>query len=103
VFSRRGGRPIDYHHLLERLTALCLEAGIEPITPHTLRHTAATWASVHGADLIELRDAFAWKSLAMPNRYVKTAQTVARRGAERVAGAINIFDKPSAEIIAAKR
>ena len=68
-----------------------------------LRHSAATWASIHGADLIELRDAFAWKSLAMPNRYVKTAQTVARRGAERVAAAVNIFAKPTAEIRAAKR
>jgi integrase len=103
VFSRRGGNPISYEYLRERLTAVCLAAEIEPITPHTLRHSAATWGAIHGADLIELRDAFAWKSLAMPNRYVKTAQTVARRGAERVAGAINVFGKPSAEIVEAKR
>jgi integrase len=103
VFSRRGGKPIDYHHLLERLAAVCRETGIAPITPHVLRHSAATWGAIHGADLIELRDAFAWKSLAMPNRYVKTAQTVARRGAERVAAAVNIFAKPGLEILAAKR
>ena len=67
------------------------------------RHSAATWASIHGADLIELRDAFAWRSLAMPNKYIKVATTVARRGAERVAGAINIFDKPAAKVVEPRR
>jgi integrase len=104
AFSRRlAGVPISYRHLRKRLTAVCVAAGIEPITPHVFRHSAATWAGIRGADLIELRDAFAWKSLAMPNRYVKFAQTVARRGVERVAGAINVLGKPSAKIIEAKR
>lgn len=99
VFAGRGGAPISYTRLRERLTAICNAAGIEPITPHVFRHSAATWASLHGADLIELRDAFGWRSLAMPNRYVKTAETVARRGAERVANAINLFDRPAAQIL----
>lgn len=103
VFSRYAGKPLSYIYVRERLTATCEAAGIEPITPHVFRHSAATWAAIHGADLIELRDAFAWKSLAMPNRYVKTANTVARRGAERVAGAINIFDKPKAKLVSVKQ
>ena len=84
------------------MTAICEAAGIEPITPHVFRHRAATWAVIHGADLIELRDASGWRSLAMPNKYVKVAETVARRGAERVAGAINIFAKPKAKLVVVK-
>lgn len=98
VFSPRAGKPIGYTLLLKRLAVVCKRAGISRITPHTLRHSAATWAAIHGADMIELRDAFGWRSLQMPARYVHTAETVARRGAERIASAINIFDKPAGEI-----
>jgi integrase len=103
VFSRYARMPIDYVHLLERLRALCAKAGIAPITPHTLRHSAATWCAINGGDIVELRDAFGWKTLAMPSRYIKASRTAAQRGAERVAAAINVLDKPSADIIAAKR
>jgi integrase len=106
VFSRHARRPLDYEHVLGRLRELCTKAGIAPITPHVLRHTAATWAAVNGADLVELRDAFGWRTLSMPNRYIKKADTVARRGAERVAAAINVLGKSAAEVVelaAAKR
>ena len=103
VFSRHLGKPLSYTYLRDRLSGVCEAAGIPPITPHVFRHSAATWASIHGADLIELRDAFAWRSLAMPNKYIKVATTVARRGAERVAGAINIFDKPAAKVVEPRR
>ena len=102
VFSRHACKPLSYTYVRELLTAICEAAGIEPITPHVFRHSAATWAAIHGADLIELRDAFGWRSLAMPNKYVKVADTVARRGAERVAGAINIFAKPKAKLVTVK-
>ena len=105
VFSRHAGRPIDYHHVLDRLADLCNAAQIERITPHVLRHSAATWAAIHGSDLVELRDAFGWRSFVMPNRYIKQSDSIARRGAERVASAINVLDKPVATTarIAAKR
>jgi integrase len=71
---------------------------IEKVTLHTLRHTAASWSALGGADPFELRDTFAWKTLVMAGRYVKIADTRARRGVERLAGAINLSGKPSAEI-----
>ena len=116
VFSNGGGRPVDYMKLREALAAVLLAAGIksakpasdgviENVTAHTLRHTAASWSALGGADPFELRDTFAWKTLAMAGRYVKRADTRARRGVERLAGVINLHGKPSAEIksIAAKR
>jgi integrase len=114
VFSGGGGQPVGYAKLRKALDAVLLVARInsakpasdgvlEKVTPHTLRHTAASWAALGGADAFELRDVFAWKTLAMTGRYVKTADTRARCGAERVASAINVFDRPSAEIITAKR
>jgi integrase len=109
VFSNGGGRPVDYVKLREALAVVLLAAGIksakpasdgviEKVTPHTLRHTAASWAALGGADPFELRDTFAWKTLAMAGRYVKRADTRARRGVERLAGAINLNGKATAEI-----
>jgi integrase len=109
VFSGRGGQPVDYGRLREVLAATLKKAGIksekrasdgviEKVTLHTLRHTAASWSALGGADLFELRDTFAWKTPAMASRYVKHADSRARRGVERLATAINIDLKPSAEI-----
>jgi integrase len=109
VFSNRGGRPVDYKKLRETLAAvlraakiksakLASDGVVESVTPHTLRHTAASWSALGGADPFELRDTFAWKTLAMAGRYVKRADTRDRRGVERLAGAINLHGKPSAEI-----
>ncbi len=109
VFSNGGGRPTDYVKLRAALAAVLQAAGIksekpasdgvlEKVTLHTLRHTAASWSALGGADPFELRDTFAWKTLAMAGRYVKRADTRARRGVERLAGVINLNGKPSADI-----
>jgi integrase len=109
VFSNRADQPVDYGYLRETLAAVLNKAGItsekrasdgvvEKVTPHTLRHTAASWASLGGADPFELRDTFAWKTLAMANKYVKVAETRARRGVERLAGAINLNGNASAQV-----
>jgi integrase len=98
VFSARGSTPVDYRKTLHLLHAICIVAGIDRITPHVLRHTAATWAAVEGAEAHELRAAFGWKTLAMTARYVNKSESLARRGAERAARAINVLGKPSADV-----
>lgn len=99
VFSGRSGRdPIAYARVLEALADLCREAGIKRVTPHVLRHSAATWAAVNGAELLELRQAFGWSGLAMPNRYVSKAAALGRQGAQKAADAMNVLGKPTAEI-----
>ncbi|TIW37331.1 MAG: site-specific integrase, partial [Mesorhizobium sp.] len=71
VFSgRKGTQPVSYKRLREILTSVCEAAEIKTITPHALRHTAATWAALSGAEAHELREAFGWKTLAMTGRYV---------------------------------
>jgi integrase len=98
VFSKTGRHALDYRHTLSVLRSVCEAAKIDPITPHVLRHSAATWAAVEGAQAHEIREAFGWKTLAMTSRYVSKAEALGRRGVERAAGAINIFQKPPAPV-----
>ncbi|TIV13241.1 MAG: site-specific integrase, partial [Mesorhizobium sp.] len=99
VFSgRKGSQPVSYKRLREVLHSICTAAGIDQITPHGLRHTAATWAAVSGAEAHELRQAFGWKTLAMTNRYVSKAESLGRRGAQRAADAMNVLQKPAADV-----
>ncbi|MCT2577669.1 MAG: DUF4102 domain-containing protein [Mesorhizobium sp.] len=99
VFSgRKGSQPVSYKRLREVLHSICTAAGIDQITPHGLRHTAATWAAVSGAEAHELREAFGWKTLAMTNRYVSKAESLGRRGAQRAADAMNVLQKPVADV-----
>ncbi|TGS17262.1 site-specific integrase [Mesorhizobium sp. M2E.F.Ca.ET.209.01.1.1] len=99
VFSgRKGSQPVSYKRLREVLHSVCAAAGIDQITPHGLRHTAATWAAVSGAEAHELREAFGWKTLAMTNRYVSKAESLGRRGAQRAADAMNVLQKPKADV-----
>lgn len=102
VFSKGGTRPLSYHHLRAALWAVCDKAGIERISPHALRHTAASWSAINGATAHELRDAFGWKTLAMTQRYVERSEELARRGVERAASAMNVLKRPSADIIELK-
>lgn len=99
VFSGRGGgQPVSYKRLREVLANVCAAAEIKPITPHALRHTAATWAALSGAEAHELREAFGWKTLAMTGRYVARAESLGRRGVQRAADAMNVLQKPSADV-----
>jgi integrase len=89
--------------LREVLSDVCAAAGIAQITPHVLRHTAATWAAISGAEAHELREAFGWKTLAMTARYVSKSESLARRGAQRAADAMNVLQRPSAQITEIRR
>jgi integrase len=104
VFSgRRGSQGVSYKRLREVLSDVCAAAGIAQITPHVLRHTAATWAAISGAEAHELREAFGWKTLAMTARYVSKSESLARRGAQRAADAMNVLQRPSAQITEIRR
>jgi integrase len=103
IFSTGDGRhPVDYKLTRKTLADICKKAGVAALTPHGLRHTFATWAALAGASAHELREAGGWRTLAMTNRYVSRAETLGRAGAEKAAGAINIFAKPSANVVKIK-
>ncbi len=97
-FSGRGGggmAPVSYKKIRELLAEICETADITVISPHALRHTAATFAAMAGATLFELKEAFGWKSVTMPGRYVEAAESLGRSGAQKTANAVNIFERPS--------
>ncbi|MDX0790530.1 tyrosine-type recombinase/integrase [Sinorhizobium medicae] len=55
VFSRKkGAHPIEYNAILWGLADVCKAAGIDKITPHTLRRTLATHSAIDGANVAEL-------------------------------------------------
>ena len=99
VFSGRHGlERIGYKQVRLLLREICRAAGITIISPHVLRSTAATYAALNAASLFELKEGFGWRSLTMPERYVKRAEGLSRAGAEKAADAINIFGKPAAAV-----
>jgi integrase len=46
------GEPIK--RIIKGFRAACRRAGLDDVTPHTLRHTCATWQAQHGVDLRQI-------------------------------------------------
>jgi integrase len=46
------GEPIK--RIIKGFRAACLRAGLDDVTPHTLRHTCATWQAQRGVDLHQI-------------------------------------------------
>lgn len=51
VFVNRFGRPLSRQGFWKKLRQYCHQAGIEPVSPHVIRHSFATHLLEHGADL----------------------------------------------------
>lgn len=51
AFLNAEGRRLDPKYVSGRLKAACLAAGVPPVSPHKLRHTAATLALMETGDL----------------------------------------------------
>jgi integrase len=51
--SRTGGRRffVSFSPAARRFRHAAQDAGLTDVTPHTLRHTAATWLMLNGTDL----------------------------------------------------
>lgn len=74
VFLRHDGFPYearDYGggQIRTGFRGACRRAGLEKVTPHTLRHTWATWYYAQTRDLIGLMKLGGWKSQTMVMRY----------------------------------
>jgi len=100
--SNEGTSGVGYKQVRLLLRDVCEKAGVTVISPHGLRHSAATHAALNGASLFEIKEGFGWKSHQMAARYVTKAENLARVGTQKTADAINIFGKPKASILKTK-
>jgi len=78
VFRRPDGQPYTDRtdkegggQIKTAFRAACRRAGINDATPHTLRHTFASWHYAVHRDVLALKAAGGWQSVAMVERYAK--------------------------------
>jgi integrase len=84
VFPGITGGPRSATMIRGRLDALCKTAGVTRLTPHGLRHTAASMLAEH-APVAVARDVLGHSSLAITNTYVHASDQAARAGAATLA------------------
>ena len=65
--------------------AACRRANIEHCTPHTLRHTCASWMVMEGRSLMEVRDILGHSTVKMTERYAHLAP-------ERLREAVSVLE-----------
>ncbi len=83
ISGRDPSRPLGYEAVARLLAKVCKRSAVTDVTPHVFRASAATAMAEAGASVFALRDAFGWKGLAMPNRYVKRVARSAREALEQ--------------------
>ena len=74
--DRRGQllpRPMSARAISKRVALLGLDVGAPGLSPHDCRHYWASTAVKSGTGVFSLRDAGGWSSVAMPARYVASA------------------------------
>ncbi|MBL8687411.1 MAG: tyrosine-type recombinase/integrase, partial [Alphaproteobacteria bacterium] len=49
----------------------CLKAELKNVSPHTLRHTAATWAAQNGATIFDIAGILGQSVVQITERYAK--------------------------------
>lgn len=69
LFIGRHGDPLLESGIGKLVTALCLDAHIEPITPHQLRHTFAHRLLERGATLPQIAELLGHASIEITRRY----------------------------------
>jgi integrase/recombinase XerD len=70
VFRARAGTPLDVRDFRRRLTLAARDAGLGKVSPHWLRHTAATLALRAGCPLHEVSADLGHASIATTGRYL---------------------------------
>lgn len=89
LFLGRGGEPLTRHAVARRLDRLVRTSGIrKPITPHSLRHTAATIALDEGQDIREVQRMLGHSKIETTMRYDRSRASVDRSPTHALAAAL---------------
>lgn len=80
LFIDRKGEPLKPRWVQQVIARLGQKAGITGVrvSPHTLRHTAATLAVKNGMDPFALQRLFGWENIQTALKYVHMAGTALR-------------------------
>lgn len=72
VFISQKGDKLKKRHVQQVITRIQEEAGLEDVqvSPHVLRHTAATLAVQNGLDTFSLKRQFGWEQMSTALKYV---------------------------------
>src|SRR5215469_5724045 len=89
AFTREDGSPVHPNTVSERFQRLAYDAGLPPVTLHSLRHGAATYALAAGVDvkLVQERLGHSTRTLTR-DTYTSVLPDVARAAAEAAAAMI---------------
>lgn len=80
VFTQPNGKPWHPQILRHHFQALGRLAGIRAcLTPHSLRHTFASWSMATGGNLVALRDALGHSNVAQTAKYAHLDLTALRK------------------------
>jgi integrase len=85
VFSR-GTPPVPYHSFRGFFRRARVEANLENLRFHDLRHTFASWWVQRGGDLMTLRSILGHASLQMVERYAHLDTAAAHRAVAELSG-----------------
>lgn len=89
LFLGRDGTAMTRHGVSRRLRRLVRAAGIrKPITPHCLRHTAATLALDEGQDIREVQRMLGHSKIETTMRYDRSRSSVDRSPTHALAAAV---------------
>ncbi len=72
IFISKNGEKLKSRNLNRRISRIQESAGLEDkkVSPHVLRHTAATFASNNGMNAFEVKEFFGWSEMETAARYV---------------------------------
>lgn len=74
VYAAGGGVPFSKRAVQRAFAVYCKVAGLrDELTPHAIRHTAATWMVISGRPILEVSRFLGHASLAMTLRYAHLA------------------------------
>ncbi|MBX7147362.1 MAG: site-specific integrase [Alphaproteobacteria bacterium] len=75
----RMGSPIN--NIKKSFKSACLKAGLNDVSPHTLRHTCATWMAQNGVPIFDISGMLGQRVTATTERYAKHQPEYLRKAA----------------------